>query len=133
MNMQTPITHTPAEEALIAALGRVEGSAKDAAVKALAEIERSGLPTRRVEAWHYTDLRNLLRGYPRPPRAIQSEFSSESLVDLPMLVDGYTLGFSNTFHVIGYLADMPEGLSGTVGEEAVATTHGVPVEEVLSM
>ena len=128
MNMQTPITHTAAEEALIAALGRVEGKAKDAAVKALAEIEKTGLPTRRVEAWHYTDLRNLLRDYPQPPRAIQSEFSSESLVDLPPLVEGYTLGFSNTFHVIGYIADMPEGLSGTVGEEAVTSTHDVPVE-----
>ena len=128
MNMQTPITHTAAEEALIAALGRVEGKAKDAAVKALAEIGKAGLPTRRVEAWHYTDLRNLLRDYPQPPRAIQSEFSSESLVDLPPLVEGYTLGFSNTFHVIGYIADMPEGLSGTVGEEAVTSTHDVPVE-----
>ena len=129
MNMQTPITHTAAEEALIAALGRVEGKAKDAAVKALAEIEKTGLPTRRVEAWHYTDLRNLLRDYPQPPRAIQSEFSSESLVDLPPLVEGYTLGFSNTFHVIGYIADMPQGLSGTVGEEAVTSTHDVPVED----
>ncbi|MCB1423386.1 MAG: Fe-S cluster assembly protein SufD [Nitratireductor sp.] len=128
MNMQTPITHTAAEEGLIAALGRVDGVAKDAATKALAEIEKTGLPTRRVEAWHYTDLRNLLRDYPQPPRAIQSEFSSESLVDLPPLVEGYTLGFSNTFHVIGYIADMPEGLSGTVGEEAVTSTHDVPVE-----
>jgi Fe-S cluster assembly protein SufD len=24
-------------------------------------ISESGLPTRRVESWHYTDLRNLLR------------------------------------------------------------------------
>ena len=128
MNMQTPITHTAAEEALIAALGKVDSVAKEAAARALAGIEKSGLPTRRVEAWHYTDLRNLLRDYPKPPRAIQSEFSSESLVDLPPLVEGYTLGFSNTFHVIGHLAGMPEGLSGTVGEEAVTTTHGVPVE-----
>lgn len=128
MNMQTPITHTAAEEGLIAALGRTEGKARDAAVKALAAIEKAGLPTRRVEAWHYTDLRNLLREYPQPPRAIQSEFSSESLVDLPPLVDGYTLGFSNTFHVIGYLADMPDGLSGTVGEDAIASTHGVEIE-----
>ncbi|MEZ5880218.1 MAG: Fe-S cluster assembly protein SufD [Nitratireductor sp.] len=128
MNMQTPITHTAAEEALIAALGKVDSVAKEAAARALAGIEKSGLPTRRVEAWHYTDLRNLLRDYPKPPRAIQSEFSSESLVDLPPLVEGYTLGFSNTFHVIGHLAGMPEGLSGTVGEEAVTTTQGVPVE-----
>jgi FeS assembly protein SufD, group 1 len=28
------------------------------------ELKRGGLPTRRVEAWHYTDLRNLLRVVP---------------------------------------------------------------------
>ncbi|RYC12305.1 Fe-S cluster assembly protein SufD [Ciceribacter ferrooxidans] len=28
------------------------------------ELKRGGLPTRRVEAWHYTDLKNLLRAVP---------------------------------------------------------------------
>lgn len=28
------------------------------------ELKRGGLPTRRIEAWHYTDLKNLLRAVP---------------------------------------------------------------------
>lgn len=28
------------------------------------ELKRAGLPTRRIEAWHYTDLKALMRGFP---------------------------------------------------------------------
>ncbi|KQY14455.1 Fe-S cluster assembly protein SufD [Rhizobium sp. Root482] len=70
MNMQTAITMTAAETALVdaytAMIGELPGegavlSARDAL---LADLKRQGLPTRRVEAWHYTDLRALLRAVP---------------------------------------------------------------------
>ena len=74
MNIQTqPINprmqNTPAEQALIDAFGErlsaLPGDGdvmlkRDAAIEAI----KAGLPTRRVEAWHYTDLRRLLARVP---------------------------------------------------------------------
>ncbi len=70
MNIQTAITMTAAETALVDAytnqLGDLPGdgavlSARDTLVSAL---KAEGLPTRRIESWHYTDLRALLRTVP---------------------------------------------------------------------
>ncbi|WP_075289077.1 Fe-S cluster assembly protein SufD [Pararhizobium arenae] len=70
MNIQTAITMTTAETALVDAyttqLGDLPGdgavlSARDALLNAL---KTEGLPTRRIESWHYTDLRALLRSVP---------------------------------------------------------------------
>ena len=69
MNMQLKIpakpVRTPAEMALIDAFGeRLTRLPGDAAVTVkrdnAVEMLKAGLPTRRVEAWHYTDLRRLL-------------------------------------------------------------------------
>ena len=69
MNMHTR-QRTPAEQALIDAFGDRVGDlpgnedvliARDTAIEALKE---QGLPSRRVESWHYTDLRTLLRQVP---------------------------------------------------------------------
>jgi Fe-S cluster assembly protein SufD len=69
MNIQTPIQNTPAEAALLDAfserLSLLPGDGevmlkRDAAIEAI----KAGLPTRRVEAWHYTDLRRLLARVP---------------------------------------------------------------------
>jgi len=69
MNIQTPIKNTPAELALIDAFGErlalLPGDGevmlkRDAAIEAI----KAGLPTRRIESWHYTDLRRLLTKVP---------------------------------------------------------------------
>jgi Fe-S cluster assembly protein SufD len=65
MNIQAALPLTPAETALIEAYAaRIADLPGDGAVMARrdAAIEtlKSGLPTRRVEAWHYTDLRRLM-------------------------------------------------------------------------
>ena len=60
---------TPAETALIDAFGeRLSLLPGDGAVmvkrdNAIEQI-KAGLPTRRIEAWHYTDLRRLLTAVP---------------------------------------------------------------------
>jgi Fe-S cluster assembly protein SufD len=69
MNIQTPIQNTPAETALLDAFGeRLSLLPGDGAVMlkrdAAIEAVKAGLPTRRVEAWHYTDLRRLLSQVP---------------------------------------------------------------------
>ena len=67
MNMQAQNRQTAAETALLdsynAQIGELPGngaviSARDRLVD---DLKTNGLPTRRVEAWHYTDLRSLLR------------------------------------------------------------------------
>jgi Fe-S cluster assembly protein SufD len=70
MNMQTAITMTAAETALVdaytAQIGELpgEGAVLSARDGLLANLRKQGLPTRRVESWHYTDLRALLRAVP---------------------------------------------------------------------
>jgi Fe-S cluster assembly protein SufD len=70
--MTMPITRiqTAAETALAALylskLGALPGSGEVAAARdgAMEQLKNSGLPTRRIESWHYTDLRTLLRTIP---------------------------------------------------------------------
>jgi Fe-S cluster assembly protein SufD len=72
MNIQTAIKPTNAEQALMDAFGQAVGSLPgDAAITTqrstlLRAIKETGLPTRRRESWHYTDLRSLLRNVPAP-------------------------------------------------------------------
>lgn len=69
MNMHTQPQRTPAEAALVDAfderLSRLPGDGavmvkRDAAIEAV----KAGLPTRRIETWHYTDFRRLLTTVP---------------------------------------------------------------------
>ena len=53
--MNAELKLTEAEQGLLS-LGKNEEAAK--------RLRERGLPTRRVEAWHYTDLRNLLKSVP---------------------------------------------------------------------
>ena len=84
MNAQNKIALTAAEEALVASFGRLSGSLPgDATVtterdRLAGELRTLGLPTRRVEDWHYTDLRNLLRTIP--------EEAGEAVNPLPALL-----------------------------------------------
>ncbi|MCJ8148909.1 Fe-S cluster assembly protein SufD [Shinella sedimenti] len=70
MNMQTGKTLSVAETALCDAYDQAIGELPgDGAVLAardvlISDFKEAGLPTRRVEAWHYTDLKALLRTVP---------------------------------------------------------------------
>ena len=70
MNMLSTRPITAAEQALVDAFSeRVDSLHGDGAIKAIRDgfiqdIRENGLPTRRIEAWHYTDLRNLLKKVP---------------------------------------------------------------------
>jgi Fe-S cluster assembly protein SufD len=70
MNMQAGIKLSVAETALFNAYDTVVGTlpgdgdvfgARDVLIS---DLKSTGLPTRRVEAWHYTDLKALLRSVP---------------------------------------------------------------------
>jgi|UniRef100_Q11HF2 Fe-S cluster assembly protein SufD len=69
MNLQVQVRHTAAEEALLSAYSEraasLPGDERTAEKREQAvEILKKGLPNRRVEAWHYTDLRRLLSTVP---------------------------------------------------------------------
>ena len=69
MNIHASPVLTPAETALVDAFARrfsqLPGDAGTARSRDDAvEMLKAGLPTRRVEAWHYTDLRRLLSSVP---------------------------------------------------------------------
>ena len=70
MNMQTKPPRTTAEQAILDTFTEMVGQFPgDAPVtvardRLLRGISEAGLPGRRVESWHYTDLRSLLRGLP---------------------------------------------------------------------
>ncbi|WP_164730449.1 Fe-S cluster assembly protein SufD [Pelagibacterium montanilacus] len=75
MNDQTPIRLSGAEETLLAQLESV------GAHEAAGVLRASGLPTRRVEAYHYTDLRMLLSDV--PPLAGPAPASGAPEFDIP--------------------------------------------------
>lgn len=105
MNVQTQIKRTAAEEALLAAFAergtKLPGDAKVAERReeAVLLLQR-GLPNRKVEAWHYTDLRRLLSavpsfdaGGPAAPRAplLEGSFVLSVLNGVatpPLAIDG---------------------------------------------
>ena len=70
MNIQTKPPLTVAEQALVDAFGRrigdLPGNAAltDQRDRLLEALKDGGLPTRRIESWHYTDLRSLLKAVP---------------------------------------------------------------------
>lgn len=69
MNIQTQIRRTAAEEALLeACAARADGLPGDARVREkrarAVELLKRGPPNRKVEIWHYTDLRRLLSAVP---------------------------------------------------------------------
>lgn len=108
MNVQTQPQRTAAESALVQAfadrVSELPGSAavtvrRDAAVETL----KAGLPTRKVEAWHYTDLRRLLASVP--------EFAAENAAEAvtPLLEGAAVLPLLGG--VAGEAAAMPEGAS----------------------
>ncbi|WP_018687974.1 Fe-S cluster assembly protein SufD [Ahrensia kielensis] len=72
MNIQAPIKHTAAEEVLFqsceAANAAVACSEESQKLReaAVAQLRDNGFPTRRVESWHYTDLRAAVKQLSTP-------------------------------------------------------------------
>lgn len=111
MNIQTARPRTPAETVLIDSfnhrVGELPGNADVAVARdtALETLKIHGLPSRRIESWHYTDLRTLLKGV----AAFDSAAESQSL---PALLAGSTvLTVNNGVALNG--KNTPEGVTLT--------------------
>ena len=92
MSNLTPVRLGAAEQALIAQLNAAGGDA------AAERLSLSGLPTRRVEAYHYTDLKMLLRAVPE-----LAQSSAES-------TERFTVAGAVRAAIVNGVATVPGGL-----------------------
>lgn len=122
MNVVPMIKHTKAEEALLSSYEGVANKSESSDA-AIASLKVKGLPTRRVEEWHYTDLRSALSTVPSALISGQTDAAAflegASVVALGTASDAVTKG------TIGELntAFATEGVSISVEGEA-----GEPIE-----
>ncbi len=139
MNMQTGMKLSVAETALCEAydhaIGELPGDGSVLAARdtLISDFKEAGLPTRRVEAWHYTDLKALLRAVPAfDPAASAAKTSPlvegstvlsvvNGIADARATVEGVTV---RTFK--DALADgtAAEGLAARDGYDAIGRING---------
>ena len=128
MSIAFPVRLGPAETTLIEQLN---------AAGATAEAERlsgSGLPTRRVEAYHYTDLKQLLRAVPQ--RAGTAEAASAPALRVPgayqLMIANGVVQESGTAPV-GVIAGKTRGGVLTTRDDIVTRLNNALVGEALTL
>lgn len=105
MNATLRPVRPPAETALIDSFETLRGKGVSPAREAaFARFVEKGLPSRRIEAWHYTDLRTLLKS--APPALVEAAPASAAGGAFA-LGGGRDLLFSG-----GVLVEQPQALSG---------------------
>ncbi|MFD1197325.1 Fe-S cluster assembly protein SufD [Brucella gallinifaecis] len=121
MNIQTSPNakpRTPAESVLIDSfatrMGELPGNGDVVVARdnALEELKTHGLPSRRIESWHYTDFRTLLKTVPD----FNPAAGSKALV--PLLAGSTILAASNG---AALAAKAPEGVTLTSVHDALAS------------
>lgn len=122
MNVHATTNHTPAERALIdqfeTSLPGLPGDPTVAARRTRAfDTLRKGLPTRKVEAWHYTDLRRLLASVPSPD-------AKAGAAALAPLLEGSTI-LSVANGKAGPVADHIEGVALTTMRDRLMAGEAV--------
>ncbi len=114
---------TPAETALVQ-LAESAGTDEDARRAAIEALRREGLPHRRIEAWHYTDLRGLMGrrlGKDQAIEALAAKGAGGAETVLSPLVAGSTVvDLDAPEH-----ASAPEGVTIAAGDE-LADWHESP-------
>ena len=144
MNMQTGMKLSVAETALCEAYDHAIGELPgDGAVLAardvlISDFKDAGLPTRRVEAWHYTDLKALLRAVPVfDPAASAGKVSplvegssvlsvANGIADKRASVDGVTL---RTFAQALADGTAAEGLAARDSDDTIGRINGAFVRD----
>ena len=134
---------TAAEEAILAEFERVapnlpgNDNVAEARRAAIAAFERDGLPTRKIEAWHYTDLRTALREVPAnddaPATGPLPSLAGGHAVDLarvePAAFEGVTIDSAAARLAAGTLFLAPSRPYDTVGQiNAAFATDGAMVD-----
>jgi len=112
MTAHTPRILTDAETSLIdayAAAGKSDAT-RDAAIDLLKD---QGLPTRRVEAFHYTDLRALLKAGYKVAERPSEELAKTVGAKFPRLVTGASVQHFRDGHFFDFGEDVPNGATVT--------------------
>jgi len=102
--MNVVLKHNAVEESLLAMAG------ESAAANSLRQY---GLPTRRVEAWHYTDLRRLLKHVPARAEKLTDEQAREAAENYPRLLEAIRLPFHDGQFLEKFADEMPAGVAVT--------------------
>ena len=128
MNIQTTNRLTAAETALVEAytaqVGELPGNGAVAGTRdrLLDDLKKGGLPTRRVESWHYTDLKALLRAVPAAAPASTAE-------PIEALIEGA--------HVLAVLQGQAEASATVDGIDvapfAASLTDGAAAAELVAL
>lgn len=112
MTVHSPRILTDGETAILNAYEarKPEGyeAVREAAIAALRE---NGLPTRRIEAFHYTDLRALVRGNFAIAERPSDEAARSLLAQFPRLVEGARVLHFYDGHHFERGEEMPEGVA----------------------
>ncbi len=107
MNAPVALLKTAAESELAQQFARLSGGLADLRAEAFRRFDAAGLPHRRIEAWHYTDLRALMRH--AAPRAEAPSPDLASARPWSLVRDDRVFAF-----VDGYLSQtplLPKGVS----------------------
>ena len=147
MNMQTTNRQTPAElalaEAFTAKFSALPGDGNVAAARDVLfdDLKTGGLPTRRVEAWHYTDLKTLLRAIPEDAPAPMIEKHAALVAGAPIAyvmhgkaVDSEIEGFK----IESYAESLTDGTAAAAlvaasKDDAIGRINGSFVRDGLSV
>ncbi|MFK5977635.1 MAG: Fe-S cluster assembly protein SufD [Rhizobiaceae bacterium] len=98
--MNAVLKHNAVEESLLAMAG--EGVAAD-------NLRQYGLPTRRVEAWHYTDLRRLLKHVPARAEKLSAEEAKKVAENYSRLVPVIRLPLFDGQYLEDFTDELPAG------------------------
>ncbi len=140
--MNIPLKPTSGEQAVIELL---EASGPRAAL-ALKHIKTRGLPTRRVEAWHYTDLRKLLTHYPATitgnqvdentaKQALDAIPSQFACVELPIVDGSYYPQFATTLpqKILVASHDQPVRANGFSDDDTIGILNSALASQGLTI
>ena len=118
LNVFPTIKRTAAEEALFDAYEAFDGknSASETAIVALKE---HGLPSRRVESWHYTDLRALLKDVPALAARPDGSKAAKDASAYDAIVDTIRLPIFDGHAFADLCEKTPDGVSIDVNQNAL--------------
>lgn len=108
--MNAILKNNAVEESLLAVAG-INALAAD-------NLRQFGLPTRRVEAWHYTDLRRLLTQIPARAEVLDAEAAKAAAANYPRIVPATRLPLFNGKYLENLADDLPKGANVSVNDGA---------------
>ncbi len=147
MNMQTTKPLTPAEtalaEAFTAKFSELPGDGNVVAARDVLfdDLKTGGLPTRRIEAWHYTDLKTLLRSIPEdaPAPMIEKQAPLVSGAPVAYVLHGKAIDAEvEGFKVESYAETLLDGTAAAAlvaasKDDAIGRINGSFVRDGLSV